>query len=354
MEVQTPWLVCRAGKKCNLLAKDDNAFYIIEVGKNLDWETEEWLQNQGITADLLKELKLAFTYIPRKDIRGVAFSGCEAGDRVYLYLRSEKRMLTLEDDYAQTFMDTFFENLNRFTPPKQKTPGDKGWRKEYQDKATFEKLTYGPLAFVVSGLAAGFGWLMTRHWLIYTLCLGLCVLQIGLALIFPVYFTMFLPKGRKKQNVYDIGIPLMFTGAWLLIGPSGSWMDFSALRWIIPLSIGVAAVIYWRVRDLHEEPWGFLSCLLVCFCITFVLAGRVNMVYDFTPGESWMLEVEGLRSTGGRNDHHYCTVTLPDGTVKEIHISEKLYRELEEGDFVRVEQNVGALGMEYTQVYRMK
>lgn len=126
MDAQTPWLVCRAGKKCNLLAKDDNAFYIIEVGKNLDWETEEWLQTQEITEDLLKELKLAFTYIPRKDIWGVAFSGCGAGDRVYLYLRSEKRMLTLEDDYAQTFMDSFFENLNRFTPPKQKTPGNKG------------------------------------------------------------------------------------------------------------------------------------------------------------------------------------------------------------------------------------
>ena len=354
MEVQAPWLVCRVGKKCCLLAKSETAYFLIEVGKNLDWETEEWLQNQGITADLLKELKLAFTYIPRKDIRGVAFSGCEAGDRVYLYLRSEKRMLTLEDDYAQTFMDTFFENLNRFTPPKQKTPGDKGWRKEYQDKATFEKLRFVPATFAFAGLVAGILWLNTRHWLVYTACMVLGMAEIALPVCFPVYFTMFLPKGRKKQNVYDMGISLMFTGMWLLFGPSGSWMDFSALKWIAPLSLVIAVVIYWRVRDLHEEPWGFLSCLLVCVCVTFILAGRVNMVYDFTPGESWVLEVEGLRSTGGRNDHHYCTVTLPDGTVKEIHISEKLYRELEEGDFVRVEQNVGALGMEYTQVYRMK
>lgn len=355
MDAQTPWLVCRAGKKCNLLAKDDNAFYIIEVGKNLDWETEEWLQTQEITEDLLKELKLAFTYIPRKDIWGVAFSGCGAGDRVYLYLRSEKRMLTLEDDYAQTFMDSFFENLNRFTPPKQKTPGNKGWRKEYQDKETFEKLRFVSPAFAFAGIGAGVLWFSTRHWLAYTGGLILSAAQIVLALCFPVYFTLYLPKGKKKQNVWNLDLSLWCSGIWLMFGTAARSNDFSALRWILPLSVAAAVLICWRIRDLHGEAWGFPSVLLLCVVVLLLVSEQVNVVYDTTPGESWVVEVEDLQyHRSGKTSSYYCVVTLSDGTTEKIRIDKSLYRQLEEGDFVRVEQNVGALGMEYTQVYRMK
>lgn len=354
MEEPMPWLVGRIGKKCWLLAKDEQAYYLIEVGKNLDWETEEWLMQQGVSEALLKELNLAFTYIPQKDIRGVAFSGSEAGDCVYLYLRSEKRKLTLELNYDPEWMETFFENLHRFAAPNNKKPGDKGWRKEYQDKDTFEKLKIVPPICLVSGLTAGISWVFTRHWLVFTACLLLLAAQTALAVCFPVYFTIFLPKGKKKQNVWNLDVSMWCTGVWLLFSASADWLDFGGFRWMIPLSICLSILIYWRVRDLHEDPWGYLCCLLMCCIIVVFLAGQANVVYDFTLGESWVVKVEDLSSSGGRHRDYYCTVILPDGETEKIRISGSLYRELEEGDYVRVEHNIGALGMEYTKVEAME
>ena len=39
MEEYAPWLTCRMGKQLYLLAKDAKAYYLIEVGKNLDYAT---------------------------------------------------------------------------------------------------------------------------------------------------------------------------------------------------------------------------------------------------------------------------------------------------------------------------
>lgn len=54
MERNAPWITCRMGKKVYLLARDEKAYYLIEVGKNLDYATEEWLESQGVSEALLK------------------------------------------------------------------------------------------------------------------------------------------------------------------------------------------------------------------------------------------------------------------------------------------------------------
>ena len=353
MDKQTPWLVVRDGKKCCLLAKNANAFYVIEVGKNLDWETEEWLMRQGISETLLKELKLTFTYIPRKDIRGVAFSGPMAGDRIYLYLRSEKRKLTLELDYEPAHMDEFFKNLHRFTAPKRKEPGDKGWRKEYQDPEIFEKLRILPPVFLIGGLASGIGYALIHHWMLFTACLVLCAIQIVLALLFPAYFTIFLPKGKREQNVYNLDFSLWLTGIWLLFGVQANWMDYSSLRWLIPVGIGFAALICWRVRDLHDCPTECFVCFLLSCFIAVYVAGQANVILDFDQPEPSVCQVEELHATGSgrRGRNYYCTVTLLDGSRSKLKIARWLYQELDEGDYVRVVLDTGALGVEYGIVY---
>lgn len=352
MKNQEPWIVCRNGKQVCLLAKDEKAYYIIEVGKRLDYAVEEWLMQQGISEDLLKELQLSFTFIPKNALRGYAISGCEAGEYVYLYLKSEKKKLILEDDYDPEWMDDFFKGIHSMSTPKKKNPGDNNWRKQYRNPETYDKLKYVAPVFLFCGLVSGLSWMLTRHWLAFTACVGLCAVQLLLVLCFPVYFTIFLPKGAKKQCVWNLDISIWCCGIWLLFGLSEDWLDFHALLWQIPLGIGLGALIYWRVRDLHRKPWGLFSCLLLCCFITMLLAGKANIVYDFTPGESMVLEVEDLHtSSGRRSTSYYCTVILPDGGTEKISISRSLYLELKEGDLVRVEHNIGALGMEYSKVY---
>ena len=78
-----PWITCRMGKKLHLLAKDEKAYYIIEVGKHLDYATAQWLEQQGVSEELLKELQLPFEYIPRKALTSLGYSGFRPGDVLY-------------------------------------------------------------------------------------------------------------------------------------------------------------------------------------------------------------------------------------------------------------------------------
>lgn len=350
METQAPWLTCRMGKKVCLLAKDEKAYFIIEVDKRLDYATEEWLEQQGVSEQLLKELQLGFTCIPISAFRGVAFSGYEAGEFLYLYLKSEKKKLMLELDCDSAWTDDFFIGIPRFAAPKTKEPGDRGWRKGKQDKELFHKLRFVAPAFLIVGSALSIGYVVTGHWGCFTLCLLCIAAQLGLAVGMPVYFTIYLPKGAKKQNVWNLEFPLFVMAVILLFRSRTNWLAYDALWYVFPAGAAVGAFIYARVKDLHREKGALLAALLLGAVACFILAGQINEVYDSTPPVSYILEVEELRSSGGRNRSYYCTVTLPDGREVELRISRSLYMELEEGDFVRVEHDTGALGIEYANV----
>ena len=350
MEERIPWLVCRMGKKCCLLAKDEKAFYIIEVGKNLDWETEEWLLRQGVSEALLKELNLAFEYIPKALLRGVALEGNRAGDALYLYLKSERRKLTLELDYEKEQMETFLEGIERFTAPQSHEPGLRGWRKERQNRELFHRLRFVAPAFLIAGAGVSIGYVVTGNWILFTLSLLCILMQLGLAMAMPVYFTIFLPKGKKKQNVWDLGFPLGVMMLILFLRFRLNWMSYHAFWYILPTGAVLGALVYWRVVDLHQQDGGLFSSLILGAFTALVLAGQINEVYDFTPPESYVLEVENLRSSKGKNRSYYCTVTLPDGREVDVSVSRKVYQDLEKGDLVRVMHGTGALGIEYARI----
>lgn len=350
MGMNVPWITCRMGKNLYLLAKDENAYYLIEVGKNLDYATEEWLEQQGVSEDLLKELKLAFAYIPRSNLRGVAITGNEAGEYIYLYLKSEKKKLVLELDYAPEWMDDFFAGIHRNAPPKAKEKGGNGWRKEMQDKALFHKLRFVAPGFLITGTLLSIGYVATCHWILFTLSVLCAAAQIILAIVTPVYFTIHLPKGRKKQNVWNLELPLTVILLILFLRSRFTWLSYEALWYIIPIGALLGWIVYGFVVDLKQEKGGWFSSIVLGAFVAAVLAGQINEVYDFSPPERYVLEVEDLRSTSGKNSRYLCTVVLPDGREVEASISVQLYRELEKGDLVNVSHDTGALGIEYVRV----
>ena len=350
MEINAPWLTCRMGKKVYLLAKDEKAYYLIEVGKNLDYATEEWLEQQGVSEELLKELRLSFTYIPRSNLRGVAITGNYAGEFVYLYLKSEKKKVMLELDYDPDWMDNFFAGIHRNTAPKTKEKGGKGWRKDLQDKELFHKLRFVSPGFLITGAALSIGYVVTRNWILFTLSVLCAVIQFGLAVAMPVYFTIYLPRGKKKQNVWNLELPLTVVLLILFLRSRFTWMSYEALWYILPVGAILGLIIYGFVVDLKQEKGGLFSSVVLGSFVAVILAGQINEVYDFTPPESYVLEVEDLRYSSGKNPRYICTVILPDGREVEATISIQLYRGLEKGDRVNVIHDTGALGIAYVRV----
>lgn len=248
-------------------------------------------------------------------------------------------------------MHTFFAGLERFAAPKTKEPGNKGWRKELQDKELFHKLRFVAPVFLVLGAGSSIGFVLTQHWTFYTLVLLCITAQLGLAVFMPVYFTIYLPKEAKKQNVWNLEFSLFATWAIPLFRSRLNWLSYDALWYLLPAGAAVGAIVYARVKELQQEKGILIVALFMAAFSAMIIGGQINRVYDFTPPETYVLEVEELRSTSGKNSDYYCTVTLPDGRKVELDIPWNLYRELEVGVRVRVEHDTGILGIEYANAY---
>lgn len=357
MEMQEPWLTCRMGKKLFLLARDATAYYIIEVNKRLDYATEEWLMQQGVSEELLKELLLAFEYIPRSALRGVAIGGCTAGDAVYVYMESAKRKLTLEMDYDEEWMEGFFRDIPRFAAPKKdrEKKTDLNWRKDKQDPELFEKLRFVSPVCLVAGICASVGYVRNGHWFWFTLCLLLLAVQMGLIILMPVYFTVAKPKKLRKRAVWELDIPLITMTLILMFRFRINWLSYDRLWIVAGLGAAAGVLLFRGVRDLRTVKWGLLVAVIYGALAGYYLIGSANEVYDIHPRESYVLEVEDLRSTSSRKGvtSYYCTVILPDGREVELKISGNLYRNLNEGNYVQVEHGQGAFGIEYANAYQL-
>lgn len=359
MEMYAPWITCRMGKKLNLLAKDDKAYYIIEAGKNLDYAMEEWLEQQGMSEALLKELNLPFVYIPKTALRGVAISGSEAGEWVCLYLKSEKKKLMLELDYDAEWMKRFFEGVPKFTAPAdtgREDRNDEDWRKERQDPELFDKLKYTAPLLLVLSILFSIGYAVNGGWIWYLGCLLCLAAPVVLDIVLPAYFTLLPEKKGSKKNAWELEIPTFVHFVLGLVLPGRNWLDDDMFLVVMIVSgIGSALILGLLAEEFRRNRRSLWAVALVAGILGIFVAGHVNEAFDFSEPETYTLVVEDLAYSRSRRSSTYeCTVTLPDGRQVELEISRSFYNELSVGDKVRVEHGVGALGIEYANAYPLE
>lgn len=352
MERHAPWIECME-KNCNcILARDEKAYYIVKVGKRLDYATEEWLESQGVSEKLLKELQLPFEYIPKKAIQGVAISGSMVRQNVILHLKSNKRKLTLQRDYDPDWLEEYFKNIPRFIAPKAKPEQSGDWREAKQDRALFEKLRFVSPVCMVLGIVGSIGFALTRHWAFFTLCLLLIALEFGLLIGMPEYFTYEIPKVARRKHVWELELPMTVMYLILILSWRMNWLDNQLWAVGSVAGIAVAVVLCGLIPDFRSQQWAWLGVLIFGSLGGLVIIGTANEVYDFSENSAYILEVEDTHSNRGRRtSSYYCTVTLPDGREEDLHISRSLYKDLEAGDLVLVEVGEGFFGIEYANVY---
>ncbi|MBQ8621287.1 MAG: hypothetical protein IJ422_03135 [Oscillospiraceae bacterium] len=359
MEYRELWLTCQKGSKTYLLAKDEKAYYIIDVDRHLNYDTEEWLIQQGISEALLKELALSYERIAKEEVRGVAIGGCEAGESVYMYLKSGKRqqhMLTLDSD--EKWMDQFFGNIPRFTPPvdkKQKKDGD-SWRREGRDPDLMKKLRFVSPVLTLAVIGCSFGYAKTEDWRWFVLCMLCVALPLVLDILLPAYFTL-IPAGKgKKRDAWELEWPIFAYIFIMCIQPGGNWLN-EGISWaVIGIgAVGFVVILGLLAEEFRREKLALAGVALFGGLLALFLAGHANEALDFSTPEVYSLVVEELdHSSSRRNRRYECTVTLPDGRQVELDISNALYQTLEVGDRVMVEHSVGALGIEYVNAYSVE
>lgn len=360
---ERPRLLVQKGNKTVLLDRDSKNYYLIDVDRNLTWETEEWLIRHGVSKEKLDNLALKYRMIPKTEVRGIALSGTKAGDALYVYLRSGKREWYLfSDAYLDAQIDVFFEGVERFLAPAERgTDRLKGkrqdntkdsWKNAQRDPELYEKFRYVSPSLTALSILGSVGYIILDSRWCYLLCLLCMGLAVALDIVYPAYFTLIAPGKGEKSDAWELYWPIMIHVMSLLFLPQRNWMDKN-LFFTVAAICAVASV---TILGLFAEEFRrrkmvmCLVSLLVGLLGTFVV-GHFNEVFDFNQPKSYTLVVKDLERSGRKNRTYECTVTLPGGREVDLNITRSLYDELEIGDLVRVEHGIGALGIEYANAY---
>jgi hypothetical protein len=352
MEMQAPWIVCRMGRKLHLLAKDEKAYYVIEVGKNLDYATEEWLESQGVSEELLKELQLPFEYIPRKALTSLGYSGYGPGDVLQLNLKNGKRILTLAEEVDKDFYRDFFPGLLRTKVPREiSEKQNPRWRQEKRDKILYKKLSWVPAALIAASLLVNFGYARTKNPIWFSLCLLVLLAPVALDILMPGYFTIFFTEKSKKPDAWSLEAPLMISLIAMAVTRRFDILESNAMLWMIGIAALASGLLCLLAEEFRRKPAALLAAAFMGGLFGSLAVAQANVVYAPEEPRAYILEVEETHKSGGKNTTYYCTVILPDGREEKLHISRSLYENLEAGDFVRVELGVGLFGFEFANVY---
>lgn len=352
MEYPAPWITCRMGRKLHLLAKDERAYYIIEVGKRLDFATEEWLQRQGISEELLKELQLPFEYILRKAVTSLGYSGCGCGDVICLNLKNGKRCLKLNEPVDMDFFRDFFPGILRTKIPKDTSENNNPrWRQEKRDKTLYRKLSWVPAALIAASLLVNFGYARTKNPIWFSLCLLVLLAPVALDILMPGYFTIFFTEKSKKPDAWPLEAPLMISLVAMMITRRFDMLEGSAMLWMIGIAAGISGLLCLLAEEFRRKPAALLVAVFMGGLFGSFAVAQANVAFAPEKPKSYVLPVEDTRKSSGKNTTYYCTVILPDGREESLSVSRKHYDSLNAGDYVQVELGVGLFGFEFANVY---
>lgn len=102
-----------------MLLRSGNRFHLFTVDKRFTEEREEKLmQLYPCSEETLRELGLTFT---AWYVRGVAASGCDAGEELILYVGKKKHRYVLSDDSTREQMATMFDGVENSPCPRKNT-----------------------------------------------------------------------------------------------------------------------------------------------------------------------------------------------------------------------------------------
>ena len=351
MERTVLWL--RKGEKqYALLCGEDRCHLITLNDQCAPKDVQKLLKTNPFCEESLKQRKIHFVTILKKDIWGVRFDGNRAGHALYLRVVNRKTWkYTLTTDMDPGIMEGFFGNLRRLPAPWDKAPDC--WRKEQQDPNVLAQMKAIKLCLGVAAIL--FGTLSLLGVKPNALWSGLFLLVpvscIILAIFLPTYFTLADMDGNRTPE-FGIGLsrltilPLMFLS---LRSFFTNYIEFGTFFLYSAICGALICLILWiYVKEFRNRVGHFLllSLIIVTMCGAGVV-GYLNTALNTTEPQIRTYTVEELKTSSGKSTSYNCYVTLHDGKQVKIRVSKEMYEILEVGEQVRVAHKEGGLGLEY-------
>lgn len=340
------YLLLQQREKLYMLLRSGSKFHLFTVDKRFTEEREEKLmQLYPCSEETLRELGVTFT---AWYVRGVAASGCDAGEELILYVGKKKYRYTLSDDYTQEQMSRFFEGIEKHPMPKKKyKPAD--WRLEKQQKELLPLMKGIRYLLLVLSVGSCAGLLF--HHPVWSL-LGILVSVVcgALDLFLPQYFTLLdLAKGEKQKHAIGLGfpaaVPIMVQA--LYVFARFNYLTMEIFFWSAGLGILICILFGLFAREFADRTGDLLALLLLLVLFLSGPIGMINELTDRAEPEISYVTVEDKHISSGKSTSHYCTVVLPDGAEFDLEVSGEAYDLIAVGEIITIAHHQGGLGIEY-------
>lgn len=354
------YLLLQKNSSIFLFVHYPDRYHIIAVNRQFTDEKEEKLLSETCSDTVIDEMNLTRTTILKRDLRGVAIGGCEAGDVLVLHARDRKLKYVLSDDSSDESMSSMFDGIERFKAPKNSGGRTKhaDWRKDLQKESLKKTMKVIGYTLNVLGFLVGMGALLlgySRPICIYG-CFFVPIITIILYLSCQQYYTLMSSKEYKNvgytAKVTGLNVALLFPtlGLTLFNIRNYYYPDLTKIIiWTIAIMVLVAIALFWKSREIRENPTFLIEIVLVGVIFMHGYICQVNHMANRQQNEVQNSIVTELRKKeGGRHaDRYYITVVLSDNTELELPIDLSEYNSIIPGDFVEVFFGEGALGIEY-------
>lgn len=345
-------LLLQKGKNIVMLVSCTDRFHILTVNSKLDEVAEEKILAGDRSEAAMDEMGLTRITVLKKELRGVAYGGCEAGDSLILHTKQEKLKYVLSDDYTAEDMHSVFSGIKRLQAPKQKT-GKTDWRTPEQTEQMWKIMLPLGIVLDVLGYVCAVGLLLSNGpslgWVVASAVLLMAASAVYIA--FAQYFSI-LGKKEFRQTGSRARV-CHIEHAFLAPCLGLAWRameDHCYLDWplmlIASLILGIvlSVIMYRCSRECRESTTLTVMVILFSVLLAFGMIGHVNHYANRDPEPPQVCRIaDKFAEKGSRG----CVVRLDSGEEIEITVSGAIYEQIELGDSLLVFCGKGALGIEY-------
>ena len=348
-------ILLREGKQYLLLNAGDRLHLIAVNNRLTDAKEAQLMDIYPCSEEAMSELDISCTTILKKDIKGVAIGGIDAGCELSLFTRKTKSKYLLSDDTTQQMVNDYFKGIKRIDASKRKLPkAPDQWRKQSQDPEVLQKMKI--VRYVLIAVTIIFPMCFLFRVTPYKMWIVLCMLSsvacIALAIRYPAYFTLLDLEDKKHRPKHGIGLGWLSTFPLLVLTVRTLYMNFVHMGRLFVyaaiLAVAVSVCLWFFVKELQNHYAGFAAVVLAILVGCVGVIGQMNYLLDTSAEEISAYTVLDLdRHSTRRSRTYQCAILLEDGKEYRMNISREAYEKLTVGDQIQVAHCEGALGLEY-------
>lgn len=347
------YLHIHQGHNSYLLLRGPHHYHLVLINVTLaEGGMEKLLRIYPCSEEVLTQKGFRVTSFKISNLRRVITEGTQMGDKLDLWVGSVVQQYSFGSDYSQEVLNAFFEGTYVEHRKLMQWNG--------LPLPMIRKITWGVNGFSIA-IAIIFSLWGNCNRALSVLCLLCQLVCTVLPMLFPESFTLAekIWKGNPVRiSKYQPGSLVYAFVAVITAMTVRAMTDFNMSFNSYLLISGIMAILavcaflggLWKFQRVRiASPSHYIGLIIFVVFMGFGTVAQLNYALDFAPNISYEVQVAEKTTHGvGRGTSYYCFVELPNGEIRECHISRLEYNRLVTGQDVLLNEYAGVFGIPFS------